>query len=137
MANYDLLKKIRSTLLADSLISEKVGNNVRVAKQPVCKSAIQITLKRNYGKSNSIIPATNFPLFVSIWVKQQEVVEPYSICALLVEKVIDLLNRKGVSLNEEDLEVNQVVKTDADIQYDEEQERWVGIVIFDVVTNEG
>ncbi len=134
--SYDILKKVRKVLKDDATISAAVGTNVRVAEQPVPRVAKQITLRKSYGKSNSILNSTNPTIFVNVWVLQKETSEPYKACADIVERVLALLNRKGESLNESTLVVNQMVKTDCTIKYDDSQEYWVGAIVFDAVTNE-
>jgi len=136
MSKYDLLKKVRTKLMNDSTITAAVGTNVRVTELPEPKVSKQITIRKEYGRSEAVLNACNPTLFVTVWVLQKENTEPYSICASIVDRVIDLLNRKGNSFNESTLEVNQIKKTDASIRYDDSQEYWVGSIIFDVVTNE-
>ena len=133
---YDLLKKIRTTLLNDATIATQVGTNIAVTEMPYPRVTKQITLRKSDGKSDSIITIVNPTVFITVWVKQKEVTEPYKTCREICDKVIDLLNRKGESLNESDLKVNQIVKTDCSLRYDESEEYWIGVIIFDCFTNE-
>lgn len=133
---YDILKKVRAVLLADTAITNVVGQNIKVGDQPVARATKQITLRKSYGTSNSIIQAGNPTVFITVWIKQKDSEEPYKDCATVVDRIITLFNRKGSSLNTSDLEVNQMVKVDASITYNDEQEMFVGVIIFDTVHNE-
>jgi len=132
----DILIILRDILLADTTIKGYVGQNISVKSLPNTRLSKQITLRKSYGKSNSIITATNSTIFITIWVKQKDVEEPYKTCADIAHRVIDLFNRKGSSLNSSDLIVNQVVKTDAEINYSDEGEYWFCTIVFEVVHNE-
>ena len=133
----DLLKIIRARLLEDTTIAAQVGQNIAVKDLPNDRVPKQITLKKTYGRSNSILTATNCNLYITVWVKNKDVDEPYKITATILEAVIDSLNRKGkVTLTDNDLQINQVIKTDAEINYDDEKERWVGTIVFEVVHDE-
>ena len=134
--NYDILKKIRTVLLNDPTIAGHVGTNIAVQEMPYPRTAKQITLRKSDGKSDSIVTIVNPTIFITVWIKQKEVTEPYKICREICDKIIDLLNRKGESLNESGLKVNQIVKTDCSLRYDESEEYWVGVLIFDAYTNE-
>jgi hypothetical protein len=133
---YDILKKIRTVLLNDPTIAGHVGTNIAVQEMPYARVAKQITLRKSDGKSDSIVTIVNPTIFITVWIKQKEVTEPYKICREICDKIIDLLNRKGESLNESGLKVNQIVKTDCSLRYDESEEYWVGVLIFDAFTNE-
>ena len=132
----DVLIVFRNTMLNDSTITSLVSTNVRVREQPKKRVAKQITLRKNYGISNSILDSANPTIFVTVWVKEKEEEEPYKVCATLVHRILDLFNRKGESLNSDNLIVNQIVKTDAEIFFDDEQKLWTGVITFDVVTND-
>lgn len=132
----DFLKTIRAILINDATIQSYVGSHIRISELPKARLTKQITLRKDYGISDSIIKIVNPTLFITVWIKQKENTEPYKLCADVVERIIDLLNRKGESLNDGDLIINQIVKTDSSIRYNESEEYWAGIIIFDVVTND-
>jgi hypothetical protein len=133
---YDILKKLRAILLADPTIASHVGTNIKVRELPVTRVGKQITLRKTFGTSDSIIPLCRPDVFISVWVKQKEVTEPYKVTTEIVEKIIDLLNRKGESLNINDLIVNQIVRVDADISYNDEEEYWIGMIHLECVIND-
>lgn len=132
----DVLTIIRTKLLANSAITAIVGSNIGVRKRPIAKANAQITMRKTFGVSNSILPATRHDIFIDIWVLQKSVTEPYKTTTTLVEKILDVLNRMGESLNSENRVVNQIVKTDAEIDYTEDNEYWHGMINFECVTNE-
>jgi len=134
---YDLIKKIRTVLLNDATISSHVGTNIAVTEMPYARVAKQITLRKSDGKSNSIVTIVNPTIFITVWIKQKDTTEPYKTCREICDKIIDLLNRKGETLNESDLKINQIIKTDCSLRYDESEEYWVGVLVFDAYTNEG
>ncbi len=133
---YDILKKIRSVLVTDTTIHTYVGDNISVRKLPKSKITKQITIRKGYGKSDSIIPSCTHDVYISVWIQQKEVSEPYKTCVAIVERIIDLFNRKGETLNTNDLVINQITRTDAEIDYDEDQEYWNGTIILECVTND-
>jgi len=138
MSTYDLTIKIRSYLLSDTTLKNMLSSSssVRVTELPKEGEDKQITIRKSWGKSDSIILSTVSTLHIFVWVRQKKVDEPYKNCVQIVERVLELLNRKGSSLNESTLIVNQITKTSADITFDEGQEYWVGTVILEVITNE-
>jgi hypothetical protein len=133
---YDILKKIRSTLVADTTIHTYVGDNITVNKLPKSKIAKQITIRKIYSKSDSILPACAQDIYIEVWVQQKEVTEPYKTCVEIVEKIIDIFNRKGETLNTGDLIINQIVRTSAEVDYDESQEYWTGSIVLECTTND-
>ena len=138
----DILIVLRSILLADPIISGYVGINVRVKDLPKKRTLRQITLRKSYGKSNSIITLVNPTVFITTWIREKEKEEvtendqPYQTCANIVHKIIDLFNRKGESLNSGDLIINQMVKVDAEIYFNDSKKEYIGVVTFDIVTND-
>jgi len=133
---YDILKTIRTTLLNDATITSHVGVNVSVRKLPNRKVTKQITLRKTAGPSNSIICSRTQTVYISVWVLQKDIAEPYKECVEIVERVTDLFNRKGESLNTGDLIINQITNMDSEIDYDETLEYWFGIIILECVTND-
>lgn len=133
---YDILKKIRAILVSDATIHTYVVDNIFVRKLPKAKITKQITLRKGYGSSNSIIPLCTHDVYISVWVQQKEVAEPYKVCAEITERVVDLFNRKGETLNVSDLVINQITRTDAEIDYDEDQEYWSSTIILACTTND-
>ena len=133
---YDILKKIRAVLVADTTIHTYVGDNITVNKLPKSKIAKQITIRKAYGKSNSIVPICTQDVYIEVWVQQKEVTEPYKTCVEIIERIIDLLNRKGETLNPGDLIINQIVRTDAEVDYDESQEYWNGTIVLECTTSD-
>ena len=133
----DILIVIRDIIKADSTILTYVSAaDVKVADLPETRKSKQITLREDYGKSNSIIPLANPTIFVTVWVKEKDNAEPYKTCATIVRRVIALLNRKGETLNSSDLIINQITKTDASIKFDSELSCQVGTIVFDCITND-
>ena len=138
MTVYDLTAKIRSYLKADATLVALLSsaNDVRVTELPKDGVDKQITIRKSWGKSDSILPAAFSTIHVFVWVRQKKVSEPYKTCVSIVNRVVELLNRKGTTLNQSTLEVHQMVKTSAEISFDEEQQYHVGTIIFEVITNE-
>ena len=138
MAEKDIATKVRAVLQADTTLTAMLtsSNDIRVSELPVSKVNKQITIRQTLGRSDSILHATMSTLFIFVWVKQKEVSEPYKTTAQIMRRVVALLNRQGRSLDDSPLEIHQIVKTDGQIMFDEDQERWIGTLVFDVVTNE-
>lgn len=137
MTDTNLLTVMISKMKSDPTISSQVGTHVAVRETPAVRVAKQITLRKSYGRSNSILHATNCSVYVTVWVKNKDVTEPFKSCSTIVNAVISLFNRKGeTTLNSGTLVVNQLVKTDADISYDDGNEYWTGVIIFEAVHNE-
>jgi|GEM_PF-6934112 len=133
---YDILKKVKSVLVADATIHTYVADDIRVRDLPLPKIPKQITIRKTFGTSNSIIPACDCTVYITVWVKQKEVTEPYKMTTQITERINDLFNRKGESLNESDLIVNQMKRTDAEISYTDDQEYWTSTIILECVTND-
>jgi hypothetical protein len=133
----DILIVIRDILKADATILTYItAADIKVADLPESRKSKQITLREDYGKSNSIITSANPTVFVTVWVKEKDNAEPYKTCSTIVRRAIDLLNRKGTTLNSGDLIINQITKTDASIKFDSELRCQVGVIVFDCVTND-
>lgn len=140
-----VIAKLLATPTVVALLStdRNVNPLIRAAKfQTVGDKYPQITIDFSEGKSDSIFPASEGELNITIWVKQSQP-EPKKFLNILKELIIPLFNREGDVFNDIDVPTDagirflQFVLTGADFHQDDVVKDYYCEMIFTVNRSRG
>lgn len=107
----DIARKVIAVLLAETAITDQLASNtagkmIRAGKaQLIGDKYPQITVFYTDGKSDSIFPACEGELNITIWVKDTHR-EPISFLSGIKDLILALFNRQGSDYNDIDVPTN-------------------------------
>jgi hypothetical protein len=140
----EVLKALRNDVFLQNLLGKDKNNVLSIRPEhfiPTGQITPEVTIAWNNGKSNSLFPATEDSLRLTLWL-DQGYKEPYKTLEAYENEMESLFNRKGFQYNNIDVPTDtgirfcQFVKLSATKAWDNTEKKFYSEIVFKVNLSE-